>query len=128
MTNIGDGYRPKLLVVAGPNGSGKTSVTGEILMHEWVRDCRYINPDFIAQEMFGNWNSAESVMKAARYATRWRERCVSKGESMIFETVFSAPDKLSFIRRAKDKVFFIRLFFIGTDGPEINISRWRRGF
>ncbi|GHT12508.1 hypothetical protein FACS189426_15980 [Bacteroidia bacterium] len=26
----------KLLIVAGPNGSGKTSVTGKILKHEWV--------------------------------------------------------------------------------------------
>lgn len=27
--------RPKLVIIAGPNGSGKTSVTGKILEHEW---------------------------------------------------------------------------------------------
>jgi len=31
--------KPKLIVIAGPNGSGKTSVTGKILEHEWVEDC-----------------------------------------------------------------------------------------
>ena len=31
--------KPKLLIIAGPNGSGKTSVTGKILKHEWVVDC-----------------------------------------------------------------------------------------
>ena len=42
--------RPKLIVIAGPNGSGKTSVTSQILKHEWVEGCIYINPDNIAQE------------------------------------------------------------------------------
>jgi len=38
--------KPKLLIVAGPNGSGKTSVTGKILKHEWIEGCEYINPDW----------------------------------------------------------------------------------
>lgn len=28
--------KPVLIVVAGPNGSGKTSVTGKILHHQWI--------------------------------------------------------------------------------------------
>jgi len=39
--------KPKLLIVAGPNGSGKTSVTNRILKHEWIEGCEYINPDNI---------------------------------------------------------------------------------
>jgi predicted ABC-type ATPase len=46
--------RNKLLIIAGPNGSGKTSVTDEILKHSWREGCEYINPDIIAQEKFGN--------------------------------------------------------------------------
>jgi predicted ABC-type ATPase len=33
--------KPKLLIVAGPNGSGKTSVTSRILKHEWIEGSRY---------------------------------------------------------------------------------------
>ena len=36
-------HRPVLIVIAGPNGSGKTSVTSEILHHEWLQDSEYIN-------------------------------------------------------------------------------------
>ena len=29
--------RAKLLIIAGPNGTGKTTVTGKILKHEWAK-------------------------------------------------------------------------------------------
>lgn len=115
--------KPKLLIVAGPNGAGKTSVTGKILNHVWIEGCEYINPDNMAQDMFGDWNSPDAVMQAAQYAAKRREECIAKGRSLIFETVLSAPDKISFIERAKQQGYFIRLFFIGTDSPKINAMR-----
>ncbi|MDR0789702.1 MAG: zeta toxin family protein [Bacteroidales bacterium] len=115
--------KPKLLIVAGPNGSGKTSVTSKILKHIWIEGCQYINPDNIAQEVFGDWNSYESVMKAVQYAEKMREDCLLNKQSLIFETVLSAPDKIEYIKRAKEAGFFIRLFFIGTDTPQINAAR-----
>ena len=115
--------KPKVLIIAGPNGAGKTSVTGKILKHEWVEGCEYINPDFIARDKFGDWNSQEMILKAAQFAEKWREECLKKKQSMIFETVLSALDKIAFIERAKQQDFFIRLFFISTDNPQINASR-----
>lgn len=115
--------KPKLIVIAGPNGSGKTSVTTQILKHDWVTGCMYINPDNIAQEQFGDWNSPEAVLKAAQFATEQRENCLKNRVSFIFETVFSAFDKVDFLQRAKESGFFIRLFFVGTNHPSINASR-----
>jgi predicted ABC-type ATPase len=115
--------KPKLLVIAGPNGSGKTSVTSQILKHDWVKGCVYINPDNIAQEQFGNWNNPEAVLKAAQLATKQRENCLANREDFIFETVFSASDKVEFLEQAKDAGFFIRLFFVSTNHPSINASR-----
>jgi predicted ABC-type ATPase len=114
---------PKLVIIAGPNGSGKTSVTGKILEHEWIEGCLYINPDNIARDEFGDWNSPEAVMKAARRAEELREEYLKNNQGILFETVLSADDKLSFIQRAKDAGYFIRLFFVGTDSPTINASR-----
>jgi predicted ABC-type ATPase len=45
---------------------------------------------------------------------------------MVFETVFSAPDKVEFVKEAKHLDYFIRLFFICTDSPLINVSRISR--
>ena len=69
--------KPVLIVVAGPNGSGKTSVTSKILQHKWLEDSVYINPDIVAQERFGDWNSKEAIMKAVKYCENWREKCLS---------------------------------------------------
>ncbi len=115
--------KPKLLIVAGPNGSGKTSITWKILKHEWVKGCVYINPDEIARDKFGDWNSLEAVFSAANYAKDLREECLIKKESLIFETVLSATDKIDYIMKAKESGYFIRLFFVGTDHPAINASR-----
>lgn len=80
-------HRPVLIVIAGPNGSGKTSVTSKILHHEWLEDSEYINPDNVARDVFGDWNDREAVLKAANYCNEWRERCLAERRSHIFETV-----------------------------------------
>ena len=116
-------HSPVLIVIAGPNGSGKTTITSKILRHEWMEDAIYINPDQVAQERFGDWNSPEAIMQAAQYCEQQREECLCKGQSLIFETVLSSEGKVDFIHRAKQAGYFIRLFFVSTCHPSINSSR-----
>ena len=115
--------KPILIVVAGPNGSGKTSVTSKILHHKWLEDSVYINPDIVAQERFGDWNSKEAIMQAVKYCEDWREKCLAEQKSLIFETVLSADDKVDYIERAIEAGFFVRLFFVCTESPAINAAR-----
>lgn len=115
--------RPKLIIIAGPNGSGKTTFTPLMLQHDWAEGCLFINPDEIAKNDFGDWNSPESIRKAVVRAQELRDAGLKAGQSMLIESVFSAPDKLDFIHQAKQSGFFIRFFFIGTDSPEINAAR-----
>jgi predicted ABC-type ATPase len=115
--------KPTLCVVAGPNGSGKTTTTVQLLNNEWAADSIYINPDNIAQDTFGDWNSPEAVLKAAEEATQLRYDCLEKGRDFVFETVFSSSEKLEFLRKAKDAGYFIRLFYVCTSDPAINVAR-----
>lgn len=116
-------HKPELIIIAGPNGSGKTSITQKFLHHEWAEGTMYINPDQVAKDMFGDWNNEEAVLKAANYCSELRERCIAEKKSFVFETVFSAQDKIDFVIRAKETGFFIRIFFISTSNPAINASR-----
>ena len=116
-------HKPVLIVIAGPNGSGKTSVTSKILHHEWLEDSEYINPDNVARDVFGDWNNQEAVLKAANYCYDWREKRLAERKSHIFETVMSATDKVDYILRAREAGFFVRLFFVSTESPTINAKR-----
>jgi predicted ABC-type ATPase len=118
-----DDRKPVLIIIAGPNGSGKTTITSKVLHHQWLEDSVYINPDIVAQEQFGDWNSADDVLKAAIYCEEWREKCLAEKKSMIFETVFSSPEKVDFVNRAVAAGFFVRLFFVCTSSPTLNASR-----
>lgn len=41
---VKDNLRPELIIIAGPNGSGKTSITKRFLYHEWA-EVILPNPD-----------------------------------------------------------------------------------
>lgn len=116
-------HRPVLIVVAGPNGSGKTTITSKILKHEWLENAIYINPDIIAQERFGDWNSPKAILEAVNYCKSLREDALTNHKSLIFESVFSSDEKVDFVCRAKQQGYFIRLFFVATSHPSINASR-----
>jgi len=115
--------KPKLIIIAGPNGSGKTTITEQLLAHEWGDECVYINPDNIAKDQFGDWNSEEAVLKAAKFATEQRYSLLAENRSVVFETVLSSDEKVDYIVKAMEAGYFIRLFFVCTESPSINAAR-----
>jgi len=115
--------KPVLIVIAGPNGSGKTSTTRLVIKHEWADQCVYINPDEIAQTKFGDWNDVNAVRQAVEYCEEWREQLLRDHKDFIFETVLSSDGKVDFLKRAKEEGYFIRMFFICTESPTINAAR-----
>lgn len=115
--------KPTLCVVAGPNGSGKTTATELLLANEWGVNSLYINPDIIAEQEFGGWNTPDAFLKAAQRATELRYQCLEEKRDFVFETVFSTDEKLEFLRKAHEAGFFIRLFYVCTKSPEINAAR-----
>jgi predicted ABC-type ATPase len=115
--------KPVLLVIAGPNGSGKTTVTVRLRQERWSAGVEYLNPDDIARDRFGDWNSPDAVLDAARWTAARRDELLAARAGIAFETVFSTADKLDFITRAKQADYFVRVFFIGTTDPRINAAR-----
>jgi predicted ABC-type ATPase len=119
--------KPVLIVVAGPNGAGKTTITQALRQHPWAKDVEFLNSDDLAQNL-GGWNNDAAQLRAAQITTARRIQLLQEGKSLGFETVFSTDEKLDFVREAWSAGFFIRLFFMGVESPEILVQRVERRF
>jgi predicted ABC-type ATPase len=52
-----------------------------------------------------------------------RRELLRAGETFTFETVMSSPDKVEFMREARDAGYRTYLYFIATEDPSINVAR-----
>lgn len=104
--------KPEIIVFAGPNGSGKTTVTKLAKVIE-----PYINADDIKKATLC------SDLEAAQKATALREQFVAERKGFTFETVLSTRRNLDLLQKARDEGFFIRCVYVLTASPEINVHR-----
>ena len=105
--------KPEIIVFAGPNGSGKSTFT-EILRPSQMD---YINADEIKK------NLKCGDLEAAQIAERQREADLSDKRAFCFETVLSTPRNLELLKRAREKGYFIRCYYVLTVAPLINVYR-----
>ena len=105
-------HKPMVLLFAGPNGSGKTTVKEYFDIVG-----RYTNADDIVS------STDASNLEAAKRVDKMRYESISRLEDFTFESVFSSQYKIELLQRAKDKGYFIKCIFILTVNPKINISR-----
>lgn len=108
--------RPVIVVLAGPNGSGKTTFYHS---HLKVAGLRLVNADVIAREL------DIDAYEAAKIAGSIRVELVRQRESFVFETVFSDPvgDKLAFLVETARSGYTVLLCFIGISSPEVSNQR-----
>lgn len=100
---------PVLHVVAGPNGSGKTTFCRRILIP--ATHLPFVNADEIAHELWPGDEEAHGH-DAAAAAEKERDRRLAAGTSFIAETVFSHPSKLELIRGARARGYLVALHVV----------------
>ena len=79
----------------------------------------YINADEIKKNM------KCSDLEAAQLAEKQREEHLEQMNEFCFETVLSTERNLILLRKAKEKGYFIRCYYILTADPMINVWRVR---
>ena len=103
---------PEVIVFAGPNGSGKTTITG---MAKTVGE--YINADDIKR------TTLCTDLEAAQKAEELREKMVSEKKEFTFETVLSTDRNLLLLKKAKEQGYFVRCIYVLTANADINVAR-----
>lgn len=112
---------PRVAIIAGPNGSGKTTFYYAKLKEQFPR---FVNADEIAVALSAQVPAETVSLEAANRAETFRQDLLSNGEDFAFETVFSrTPHWLSFVSRLKDHGYEVWLFFVCTESPLLNAAR-----
>ncbi len=100
---------PVLHVVAGPNGSGKTTFCARILIP--ATRLPFINADEIARARWPG-REEEHGHDAAKAAEQERSRRMEQCTSFIAETVFSHPSKVDLITRAANAGYLVTVHIV----------------
>ncbi len=103
-----------VLVFAGPNGSGKTTVMRSLPVFG-----TYVNADDLKREY------GLTDLEAARQAEGLRNRLVDRGATFSFETVLSTERNLLLLERAKMLGYEVRCVYVLTCDENINVARVR---
>ena len=111
--------KPKLYILAGANGSGKSTISKVLLPAEGIV---YINPDDIARELNPE-NPVAARIQAGKETLGRIDALLARGESFAIESTLSGLGYLSVIKRARESGYEILICYTFVDSPEACIER-----
>ncbi len=113
---------PDFILVAGPNGGGKSTLTAYNACH--YQDVKIIDPDQIAKIITGSFSTVAKVQgKAGKQAIRQVRECIATGKSFLVESTISGNTYLKYAKQAKESGFETTFIYSGLDSVDISIER-----
>lgn len=111
----------KILIIAGPNGSGKTTFALEFLPNE--AGCPiFVNADLIAAGL-SPFQPEVATIKAGRLMLKEIAEHVERGESFAFETTLSGHGYVRMIQEWRRQQYYVKLFFLSLASPDESVAR-----
>lgn len=121
-----DGRRaPRVYVLAGTNGAGKSSIAGAMLLRQRVE---YFNPDEAARRILAaNPGISQPQANSAAWheGRRLLERAITERLDFAFETTLGGRTMPDLLERAASRGIEVRIWYVGLNGPELHIARVR---
>ena len=112
---------PKLYIIAGCNGAGKTTASFTILPE--VLGCKeFINADEIAKGL-SPFQPENVAMQAGRIMLARMDELLQKGETFAFETTLATKSYKQKIELAQANGYEVTLLFFWLDSPNIAKKR-----
>ena len=112
---------PKLYIIAGCNGAGKTTASFTILPE--ILGCKeFINADEIAKGL-SPFQPESVAMQAGRIMLARMDELLQKGETFAFETTLATKSYKQKIEWAQANGYEVTLLFFWLDSPNIAKKR-----
>lgn len=115
--------RPRIYVLAGVNGGGKSSIGGAAVR---ASGADYYNPDEAARELMA---TRPSLTQAEANAAGWQtgrallESAIQKRRDFAFETTLSGSTISRLLGEAARSGIEILVWYVGLKSPELHIER-----
>ena len=113
--------KPKLYVIAGPNGSGKTTFAEKFLPN--YADCfEFINADMIAKGL-SPFLPSKVAIKAGKILLDQIADCSRKKVNFAFETTLSGKAYIKLFRKMKQHGYELHMFFLWLPTVKLALAR-----
>ncbi len=113
--------KPKLYVIAGPNGSGKTTFAEEFLPN-YTTCFEFINADMIAKGL-SPFAPNRVAVKAGKILLTQISDCCRRRVDFAFETTLSGKSYVKLFREIKRKGYELHLFFLWLPAVDLSLAR-----
>ncbi len=116
---------PRIYVLAGVNGAGKSSIGGAAFR---ASGADYFNPDEVARALIAadhELTRAEANGRAWQLGRSLLERSIAEGLDFVFETTLGGGTMQRLLRQAAAKGFGVYVWYVGLSSPELHIARVR---
>lgn len=117
------GAVPRLYVLAGVNGAGKSSVGGAMIR---ASGGDYYNPDEAARALIAanpGLEQAKANAAAWRQGKRLLERAIEQRLDFAFETTLGGSTLTRMLADAASAGFEVRIFYVGLADVDLHIER-----
>jgi len=114
---------PRIYVLAGTNGAGKSSIMGAMFLEKGVE---FFNPDDATQRILSAnpGTSRVEANSAAWYeGKRLLERAIAEKLDFAFETTLGGRTITALLSRALSEGIEVRVWYVGLSNAELHIAR-----
>ena len=114
---------PRLYILCGCNGAGKTTASYTMLPE--ILDCHeFVNSDEFAKSL-SPFDPSTASVSASRLMLMRIQFLLDRGEDFSIETTLATRSLVSIINKAREKDYTVTILYLWIQSPEIALQRVR---